>query len=104
MIEDRGIEGAETYLEEMERRTEGLAYKASVEGLIARIEQDIVSASEDDAQWLEKLIELIKSKEDVFQQSWMQPLVDKLYEWEQDKTGLISAHDIYIYAESLFNS
>ena len=104
MIEDRGIEGAETYLEEMERRTEGLAYKASVEGLIARIEQDIVSASEDDAQWLEKLIELIKSKEDVFQQSWMQPLVDKLYEWEQDKTGLISGHDIYIYAESLFNS
>ena len=104
MIEDRGIEGASQYLEEMERRTEGKAYKASVEGLISRIEQDIVSADEEDAEWLQKLIDLIRSKEEIFQQSWMQPIVDKLYEWEQDKTGLIKAHDVYIYAESLMGS
>lgn len=101
MIQDRGIEGAATYLEEMERRTEGKAYKASVEGLIARIEQDIISADEDDAEYLQKLIDLIRSKEDVFEQSWMQPIVDKLYDWEQDKTGMVKAHDVYVYAKSL---
>ena len=104
MIEDRGIEGAETYLEEMERRTEGLAYKASVEGLISRIEQDIVSADEEDGEWLQKLIDLIKSKEDVFKETWLLEIVRKLYDWEEDKTGSVKAHDVYIYAESLIGS
>lgn len=101
MIEDRGIEGAAQYLEEMERRTEGKAYRASVEGLIARIEQDINSADEEDAKWLNTLKKLIESKKDSFLQEWMQPIVDKLYEWEQDKTGMVKAHDVYVYAKSL---
>lgn len=101
MIEDRGIEGARIYLEEMERRTEGKAYKGSINGLIARIEQDMVNASASDKEYLQMLIDLIKDNEENFKEEWMLSIVDKLYDWERDMTQTIEAHDVYLYAKSL---
>lgn len=100
MIEDRGIEGAAKYLEEMERRSEGKAYFGSIDGLIARIEQDMVNADSNDQEALEELIKLINQYREIFKQEWIQPIVDKLYEWEQNQFS-ISARDVLITAKSL---
>lgn len=101
MIEDRGLEGARTYLEEMERRTEGKAYKGSIEGLIQRIKQDMINAPEDDKEYLQMLVDLIELHKEEFKEEWLLDIVNKLYDWEQDKTGQVKAHDLYIYAKSL---
>ena len=100
MIEDRGIEGAAKYLEEMERRSEGKAYFGSIDGLIARIEQDMINADPNDQEALEELIKLINQYREIFKQEWIQPIVDKLYEWEQNQFS-ISARDVLITAKSL---
>ena len=103
MIEDRGIEGAAEYLYQMERRTEGYAHPREIEGLLARIEQDKVNASEDDVQWLDALYNLIDQKRDYIKQEWIPMITDKLYDWEQDSKGIISAHDVYLVAKSLID-
>ncbi len=104
IIEDRGLKKAAEYLSEMERRTEGYAYISEIEGLIARIEEDMKNLPESEKQWLQSIIDEINSRRDTFKQVWIQPIVDKLYEWEQDKTGMLSTHDIYIYAKSVMDS
>lgn len=101
MIEDRGVEGAAKYLEEMERRAEGYALPNQIEGLLARIEQDKVNATEEDKQYLQMLYDLINTYKDVFRQEWIYNITDKLYDWEQDNTSRVSAHDVYVYAKSL---
>ena len=68
----------------MVRRTEGYAHPREIEGLLARIEQDKVNASEDDVQWLDTLYNLIDQKRDYIKQEWIPMITDKLYDWEQD--------------------
>ena len=104
IIEDRGLEKAAEYLSEMERRTEGYAYISEIEGLIARIEEDMKNLPKSEKQWLQSIIDEINSRRDIFKQVWIQPIVDKLYEWEQDKTKKLSTHDIYVYAKSVMDS
>ena len=101
IIEDRGIEEARKYLEEMERRTEGKAYFSSVDGLLARIKEDMKNLEGDELTYLNKLYDLVEKHREDFKEQWLLDIVEKLYDWENDKTGQIYTHDIYIFAKSL---
>ena len=103
MIADRGIEGAAKYLSEMERKTEGYAYISEIEGLIARITEDMKNLPESEKQWLQSIIDEINSRRDTFKQVWIQPIVDKLYDWEQDKTKKKSTYDVWLFAKSVMS-
>ena len=96
IIEDRGFAGAKTYLEEMERHSEGKAYLSAVEGLISRIEQDLLI---EDDEWLSKSLDLIEENKENFKQEWLFNIFDSLYEVEK---GNKDSHDFYIELVNLF--
>lgn len=99
IIEDRGLKGAETYLREMERHTEGKAYYGAIEGLLARIENDIeVINDSTEVDYLQKAYDLIEEKKEEFRQEWLFPLFDSLYNFEK---GQITASAFYLKVESL---
>ena len=86
IIEDRGIKGAETYLMEMERHTEGKAYYGAVEGLLDRIREDISVIDDSiDIDNLQQAYDLIKKNKEDFKQEWLFPIFDSLYDFEQNK-------------------
>ena len=96
IIEDRGFTGALNYLKEMERHSEGKAYLSAIEGLISRIEQDLLI---EDDEWLSKALDLIEENKENFKQEWLFNIFDSLYEVER---GVKSSHDFYIQLENLF--
>ena len=96
IIEDRGFTGALNYLKEMERHSEGKAYLSAIEGLISRIEQDLLI---EDDEWLSKALDLIEENKENFKQEWLFNIFDSLYEVER---GVRSSHDFYIQLVNLF--
>ena len=105
MIADRGIEGAKKYLIEMERHTEGKAYYSQVEALISRIEQDIAAVSGDpeEVNWLLELKALIENRKEEFKVEWIFAIFEAVYDWENDNTGSITAHDVFLKAQSILS-
>lgn len=99
IIEERGFEGAKTYLEEMERHTQGKAYFGAIEGLLARIENDIdVLTDDSEIDYLQKAYDLIEQNKEEFKQEWLFPIFDSLYNFER---GLITASTFYQKVEDL---
>ena len=84
MVEDRGLKGAETYLEEMERHTENKAYIGQLEALYSRIDQDIVAVQFDteEVSELEKLKDVVKQHENDITPEQIFKIFDWLYDWE----------------------
>ena len=103
IIADRGIEGAKQYLIEMERHAEGKAYIGAVEALLARIQQDMSAVAGDmtELNWLQELYALIENRKEEFKQEWLFAIFDELYNWENDNTGSITAHDLFLKVQSL---
>ena len=99
IIEDRGFEGAKRYLEEMERHTQGKAYYGAIEGLLARIENDIeVLDDSTEIDYLQRAYDLIEANKDEFKQDWLFNIFDTLYNFEK---GITTASDFYYKVESL---
>lgn len=99
IIEDRGFEGARTYLEEMERHTQGKAYFGAIEGLLARIQNDIdVLSDSTEIDYLQRAYDLIEQNKEDFRQEWFIPLYDSLYNFEK---ALITASAFYHQVEQL---
>ena len=68
VIRDRGIAGAKTYLDNMEKRAEGYANEGEVEALIQRLQQDIYSSDDEEASDIQRLIDYIEQHRDIFPQ------------------------------------
>ena len=98
IIEDRGIKGAETYLTEMERHTQGKAYYGAIEGLLARIQNDIDVGDYEDTENLQQAYNLIDANKEEFKQEWLFPLFDELYNFEM---GLSTSSAFLIKVKSL---
>ena len=85
MIQERGLEGATNYLSEMERHAEGLAYNSQIDGLIARLEQDLVNVeSDEEEEAIEALIDKLKRNRDNISFEMVQRIYDEIYNWESD--------------------
>lgn len=102
IIEDRGFEGARTYLEEMERHTQGKAYLGQVNALLIRIEEDMKFVQDDQAEldYLQKAHDLIQANMEEMKPDWIFQLFDSLYNWEKN---LISASSFYMKVEELLS-
>ena len=102
IIEDRGFEGALTYLKEMERHTEGKAYLNAIEGLLSRLENDIEIIDDSvEQQYLQAAYDLIQANKESFKQEWLFNIFDTLYNFEK---GQITASAFYEKVNSLINS
>ena len=102
IIEDRGLKGAETYLIEMERHTENKAYYGAIEGLLARIQNDIdVVGDEIEISYLQAAYKIIEDNKEQFKQDWLFQIFDTLYNYEQ---GITSASDFYNNVYRLINN
>ena len=89
MIQERGVEGAKIYLQEMERHAKGLAYNSQIEGLLARLEQDLINIHDSDEQAkLRALIDKIKINKDKLSPQDVNAIYDELYNYE---TGSLNA-------------
>ena len=100
IIEERGFEGAKTYLTEMERHTQGKAYYGAIEGLIARIENDMELVDEDDYDYLDRALDLINSNKEEFKQEWLFQIFDQLYNYEK---GQITASAFYLFVKDILS-
>lgn len=100
IIEDRGFEGAKTYLEEMQRHAEGKAYNSQVTLLLSRIEEDKQLVYDDDSQleYLDRAYSLIDEKKEDITPSMVFNMFDSLYDYEK---GIISASAFYLNVENL---
>lgn len=99
IIEERGFEGAKTYLEEMERHSMGKAYYGQIEALLSRIENDItLSEDSTDIEYLQSAYDLIDQKRDDIRPTWINDMFDSLYNFEM---GRISASAFYLNVKSL---
>ena len=98
IIEDRGLEGAKTYLEEMERHAEGKAYSGQLIALISRIDQDmaVMYDSPDELEELEKIKALIEQNKDNITPDMIFQMFDLLYNWEKDSNASAQALRIKI--------
>ena len=87
IIEERGFEGAKTYLEEMERHTENKAYIGQLEALYQRINQDIAVISDDQRQVreLEKIKAIVRENENTITPEQIFKIFDWIYDWEMDR-------------------
>lgn len=103
IIEERGFEGAKKYLEEMERHTEGKAYKGQINVLLSKLDQDIAIMydSPDEVEELEKIKTLIKDNEDNITPQMIFNILDWLYDWEKDSNA--RARDLRIKIENLLS-
>ena len=88
MIEERGAEGAWEYLKEQERRARGLAYNSVINGLIARLEEDKLSAPSDEVEKLSELIEDIKANMDNISFDSVFRIFDELYNYEMGSLSI----------------
>lgn len=95
IIEERGFEGAKLYLQEMERHSEGKAYLGAIEGLLARIEQDLVV---EDDPYLRQVYDLISDNKEAFKQEWLFNIYDELYNYEM---GRIDSHDLLMKVKTI---
>lgn len=86
IIEERGLKGAETYLEEMERHAEGKSYLGQINALLARIDQDmaVLSDSPDELNELQKIKDLILEKQNDITPDMIFTIFDWLYDYEKD--------------------
>ena len=101
IIEERGFEGAKTYLEEMERHSEGRAYYGQIKALLERIANDIdVLDNANDIDNLKKAYDLIDKKRDEIKAEWINDIFDKLYDFEH---YICSSSDFYLKVKSLFD-
>ena len=83
MIEERGLEEAQRYLEEMERHAEGKAYNSQIDGLIARLEEDILNLDDSESQTLlQECIDLIEENRDSISPQDVIAIFDELYNFE----------------------
>ena len=99
IIEDRGLKGAETYLTEMERHTQGKAYYGAIEGLLARIQNDLdVMDDSEEIDYLQRAYDLIEQNKEDFQQDWLFNIFDNLYKFEKGET---TASSFYLYVENM---
>lgn len=106
IIEERGFEAAKTYLEEMERHSQGKAYTGQIVALLARLDEDMATlrshGQNEEADWIQKLYDLINSNKDNFKEEWIEAIRDELYNWENRND--YAAHDLYMKVESLIGA
>ena len=100
IIEERGFKLAQTYLEEMERHTEGKAYTGQVIGLLARIEEDMKFADEEEYGYLKQAYDLINENQEDMKPEWVFQIFDALYNWEK---GFESASAFYVKVRDLLS-
>ena len=101
IIEQRGFESAETYLTEMERHTEGKAYYGAIEGLLAKIQNDLdIMDDSTEIDYLQKAYDLIEANKEDFKQEWLFNIFDKLYNFEK---GMESASSFYNYVKDILS-
>ena len=99
IIEDRGFEGAKTYLEEMERHTQGKAFNGHINALLSRIQEDIsVLTDQSEIDYLTKAYNLISENADELRPEWINTMADSLYDFEH---GIITASAFYNQVEQL---
>ena len=88
MIEERGVEGAWEYLKEQERRARGLAYNSVINGLLARLEEDKLTAPIEEQEKLESLIEDIRNNMDNISFDSVFRIFDELYNYEMGQLSI----------------
>lgn len=91
VIRDRGVAGAKTYLDNMEKRAEGYANEGEIEALIQRLQQDIYSSDDEEASDIQRLIDYIEQHRDTFPQKHIFAIFDEIYNWEK---GIISSSEL----------
>lgn len=91
VIRDRGVEGAKTYLDNMEKRAEGYANEGEIEALIQRLQQDIYSSTDEEASDIQRIIDYIEQHRDNFPQKHIFAIFDEIYNWEK---GIISSSEL----------
>lgn len=83
IIEERGLSEAQRYLEEMERHAEGKAYNSQIEGLIARLQEDMLNLEDSESQTLlQECIDLIEENRDSISPQDVFAIFDELYNFE----------------------
>lgn len=99
IIEERGFEGAEVYLREMERHTQGLAYYGQIEALLSRIDEDKKFVMDDQVEldYLNKTYNLIKDNKDLLTPEMVFNIFNVIYDWEYGRIQSTSA----IYSKTL---
>ena len=100
IIEERGFKGAETYLQEMERYTEGKAYYSLTDTLLARIKEDMKLAEENEKFYLQTAYDLILDNREDMRPAWVFAIFDELYKWEKSQ---ISASAFYLSVQELLS-
>lgn len=100
IIEERGFRAAETYLQEMERHTEGKAYYGQVDALLTRIEEDMKFGDEIENNYLQMAYDLILANREEMKPDWIFSIFDELYKWEK---GEISASGFYTKVRDLLS-
>ncbi len=101
IIEERGFEGATKYLSEMERHTQGKAYFGAIEGLLARIENNIEVVDDyEEADYLQRAYDLIEANKEEFKQEWLFKIFDQLYNFEKTQ---ISASQFYLFVYDILS-
>lgn len=88
MIEERGVEGAWEYLKEQERRARGLAYNSVINGLLARLEEDKLTAPIEEQEKLESLIQDIRNNMDNISFDSVFRIFDELYNYEMGQLSI----------------
>ena len=100
IIEKEGFTKAKTYLEEMERHTEGKAYTKQIEIFLAKVQQDYIISGDE---WFNMTYELVNENRDLFSPIDMFNLSDLLYDVEKPSNPKV-AHDLYVAAKDLIES
>lgn len=88
MIEERGVEGAWEYLKEQERRARGLAYNSVINGLLARLEEDKLTAPIEEQEKLDSLIQDIRNNMDNISFDSVFRIFDELYNYEMGQLSI----------------
>ena len=91
VIRDRGVAGAKTYLDNMEKRAEGYANEGEIEALIQRLQQDIYSSDDEEASDIQRIIDYIEQHRNNFPQKHIFAIFDEIYNWEK---GIISSSEL----------
>lgn len=101
IIEDRGFEGAKTYLEEMERHTQGKAYYGQINALLSRIAEDIgLIQDEIEIGYIKRAFDLIDENRDELKPEWVFKIFDELYKWEKAQ---ITASAFYLFVKDILS-
>ena len=94
MIKDRGLEGAKTYLDRMEKRAEDITPIELVDGAIQRLTEDIDSPSSTDEEkvMLQDMKSYLENNKDNIPFKNFFRWLDLLYDWEKERLPLQTSY------------